>query len=257
MNERMLLESFAALSVNVNGLIVPGRSIEQVLARHALNLVVMNDCETFKVSLFGSATAVKFLDRFILLCTGHQLKGVDPKRVSMLKDDGSVLVTSGGVRHYQPSLDTDAYDIVAFDFTEPVAAHPDLKKRFFDLQEVPPEAPGSNVTAVLLAGYPSKEQLYDLGDNNRLGLTRRHVVCLPERRQPSDPVLLQLRVETPLSSSPDGMSGGSAFVILSSARELRAFFAGIVVRGGTHNFYVLKSGYVMAFLRGVFDSTGR
>lgn len=248
----MLLDTFAALSVNVNGLIVPGRSIEQVLARHAFNLVVMNDCETFKVSLFGSATAVKFLDRFILLCTGHQLKGVDPKRVSMLKDDGSVLVTSGGVRHYQPSLDTDAYDIVAFDFTEPVAAHPDLKNRFFDLQEVPPDTLSSNVMAVLLAGYPSNEQLYDLGDNNHLGLVRRHVVCLPER-QPSDPVLIQLRAQTPLSSNPDGMSGGSAFAILRLEREQRAFFAGIIVRGGTHNFHVLKSGYVMAFLRSVFE----
>jgi hypothetical protein len=103
-----LLGSFAALGVNVNGLIIPGRSVERALARHAFNLVLHNDHEIYKVSLVGSATAVLFDGRYVLLCTNHQLQGRDPQQVSMLKDDGSVLVTSGGFKAYPVSTETDA-----------------------------------------------------------------------------------------------------------------------------------------------------
>jgi len=38
---RNVLERFAKLGVSLNGLVIPGRSIESVLARHALTLVVV------------------------------------------------------------------------------------------------------------------------------------------------------------------------------------------------------------------------
>ncbi len=251
LGDETLLRKFAALAVNVNGLIVPGRSVANVLARHAFSLVLNNDHETYKVSLVGSATAVRFNGRYILLCTNHQLRGQDPQQVSMLKDDGSVLVTSGGIRSYTMSAETDAYDIAAFDFTEPVNDHPDLKKRFFDLKQVPPDTLNVNVIAMLLAGYPAKEQIYDLAENNHLGLRRQHVVCLPHE-QPSDEALLTLRAETPLGNEPDGMSGGSAFVIQLLNGEPHAYFAGMIVRGGREFFHILKSGFVVEFLRSLF-----
>jgi hypothetical protein len=68
-----IFDQFAGRGVDVNGLIVPGRAIEGVLARHAFNLVVNNNDETFKVSLIGSATAVRRGGREILLSTHHQL----------------------------------------------------------------------------------------------------------------------------------------------------------------------------------------
>lgn len=251
LGEGTLLEEFSALGVNVNGLIVPGRSIERVLSRHAFNLVLNNDDETNKVSLVGSATAVRFDGRYILLCTKHQLRGCDPQQVSMLKDDGSVLVTSGGFRAYSDNIDTDAYDVAAFDFTEPVNDHPDLRRRFFNLNEVPPNAFTDKVIAMLLAGYPAKDQTYDIEENNHLGLARRQVVCLPHE-QPSDEALLKLRVVTPLQDEPDGMSGGSAFVIQLLNDEPHAYFAGMIVRGGREFFYILKPGFVVEFLRSVF-----
>jgi hypothetical protein len=44
------------------------------------------------------------------------------------------------------------------------------------------------------------------------------------------------------------MSGGAAFTIQYADGGLRAYFAGIIVRGGREDFYVLKSGIVKAFL---------
>ena len=45
--------------VELNGLIIPGRAIENVLARHSVNLLVNNDDDTYRVSLVGSATAIR------------------------------------------------------------------------------------------------------------------------------------------------------------------------------------------------------
>lgn len=251
MNKPTLIQDFAQLSVKLNGLVVPGRLIERTLAAHSFNLVVYNNHETHKVSLVGSATAVYFNGRYILLCSNHQLRDVNPKQVSMLKDDGDLLVTSGGYRAYQVRSDTDANDIAAFDFTEPVAAHPDLKRRFFDLTELPPNTPVTNVMAMLLTGYPSAGQTYDLETNNHLGLARLNVVCEPDG-QPDDDALIRVRATSPLSIDPDGMSGGSAFVIQMSGTDLRAYFAGIILQGGRQFFHVLKSGYVVAFLRSLY-----
>jgi hypothetical protein len=48
------------------------------------------------------------------------------------------------------------------------------------------------------------------------------------------------------------MSGGSAFVIQIEHGQPRAYFAGIILRGGEEFFTILKAGYVIAFLNSVF-----
>lgn len=93
-----LLDQFLNLGVDVNGLIIPGRSIETVLSRHAFNLVVNNDDDVFKVSLVGSGTAIRYRGHELLLATQHQLRGVDVSQVAMLTDNGSHIITSGGLR---------------------------------------------------------------------------------------------------------------------------------------------------------------
>jgi hypothetical protein len=96
-----VVDRFAKLGVSLNGVIVPGRSIESVLARHALSLVINNEGdETFKLSLPGSATAIRYRGHDLMLITQHQLKGVDESQVAMLTDDGSRIITSSGRRGY-------------------------------------------------------------------------------------------------------------------------------------------------------------
>ena len=58
MSDRTVIDRLTGLSVDVK--LIPGRSIERVLARHAFNLIIANDDESFKVSLVGSATAVRY-----------------------------------------------------------------------------------------------------------------------------------------------------------------------------------------------------
>ena len=230
-------------------MVVPGRSIEDVLARHALSLVIYNEGnETFKVSLPGSATAIHYRGHYIMLTTQHQLNGVDESQVAMLTDDGSRIITSSGRRGYHRNLESDANDVVAFNFTESVAAIPELKPRFFNLTEIPATFRSDITLAMLLVGFPSTVQDYDLYENNRLGFRRLHVPCLTHAEQPSDNAILRVKPTQPLRISPDGMSGGAAFAIQNADGGPRAYFAGIIVRGGREDFYVLKSGVVIAFL---------
>jgi hypothetical protein len=55
-----------------------------------------------------------------------------------------------------------------------------------------------------------------------------------------------------LKISPDGLSGGSAFVIQLVDGQCCAFFAGLIMRGGKELFYVLKPGFVTRFLESAF-----
>lgn len=250
----MILGGLTGQSVEINGVIIPGRSIEDRLVRHAFNLVVHNDDPVYRVSIIGSATAVRFRDRYILLCTNHQLDGFDPERVAMLLDDGGLLVTSGGYRSPRITAETDACDLAAFDFTEPVLAHPSLSSRFFNIREVPPPTAQADIIGFVLAGFPSTTQDYDLEANNHLGTSRFRVLCLPDGFS-NDPALIRLRATTTINVNPDGMSGGSVFVIQVVEGRFHAYFAGIIARGGTEFFHVLDPGFVTNFLNIAFASS--
>ncbi|MGU3495749.1 hypothetical protein ACLBXM_17045 [Xanthobacteraceae bacterium A53D] len=249
--ERMILDRLAQTSVELNGLMIPGRLIESTIARHTFNMAVLNDHDIFKVSLVGSATAIRYRGRELLLTTQHQLKGVELERVAMLTDTGSHVITSGGVRSYPLSAETDGYDIAAFDFTEPCEHIPELGRRFFNLDSRPLDCINTDILMLLLFGYPSKKQVYELEEKNHLGIARAHVVCTPES-QPSDRAMLTVRAVSSLPFDPDGMSGGSAFVIQMDCGKPRAHFAGIVLRGGRQLFHILKVGTVRAFLDSAF-----
>lgn len=173
----------------------------------------------------------------------------------MLSDSGSHIITCGGYRGFPPHPQTDAHDIAAFDFSEPCKDRPELKKHFFDLSSVPRKVTvgDENVVAMLLSDYPTSEQTYDVYENNHINLVRRQIVCQPHS-QPSDNALLTVRVARPLEKSPDGMSGGSAFVIRLERGEPHAYFAGIIIRGGRYSFTIVRAGVVCAFLDTVFRS---
>lgn len=251
-DEHTLIGKFQKLSVELNGLVIPPQLIERALARHSFNLFVSHEDETFKVSLVGSATAVRYRGRNLLLTTQHQLRGVDEQKVCMLTDSGSHAITSSGCRHYSTSSETDAYDIATFDFTEPCKDWPELEKRFFNLTAAPPRVPDEQILAILLTGYISTDQVYEIHENNHLGLARRQILCLPDS-QPTDQALLAVRAERPLEDHPDGMSGGSAFVIQLQNDRPQAYFAGIIVRGGKNLLYILKASVVLEFLAHAFS----
>lgn len=244
-----IIQRLLGTSATLNGVVIPGRYITKAVSRHTLNIFVGEDSLEFPVTLRGSGTAVKFNGKYLLVCTQHQLLGVDRERVGMLTDEGRVFVTSSGMRHYDLSTDTDAFDLVAFDFSDPVEELPELRSRFLHLADVRPI--DSEIIAVHLVGYPFDDQLYDLAENNHIGVARRSVTCIPDSQLPSDTALVRVIPTEPLSFKPNGMSGGTAFMIHIGQSGFELSFAGVIVRGGKEAFYLIKPGLVLDFLKSV------
>ena len=99
----------------------------------------------------------------------------------------------------------------------------------------PPATRNTDIMFAVVAGFPSKDQKYELEEKNHIGKFKRIVVCQPDPAT-YDPALLCLRTSEPLDFNPDGMSGGSAFVVQVVEGEFRAYFAGMVVTGGETGF---------------------
>lgn len=249
----LLLDQLVKTSARLNGVYIPGKAIESAIARHTFNVFVTTDDEHYSVQLRGSATAIRFNGIELLLCTQHQLAGVDRERVAMWADS-NLLVTSGGMRHFNPSPHTDANDLVVFNFSGPAAAHPELRSRFFNLNRRRPA--NHEVIGVLLVGCPTLDQSYDVFSENHIGLARRSVVCLPDPVLPADRATLRVIPKEPMSVDPDGMSGGSAYLVHVSDEGFEIDFAGVIIQGNTHKLTVIRAGVVLDFLEAVTNEWG-
>ena len=58
--------------------------------------------------------------------------------------------------------------------------------------------------ALIVAGFPSSDQLYELEENNHLGSVKRNVIALPDG-QPADKSLMGARFVESLEFEPDGL----------------------------------------------------
>jgi hypothetical protein len=246
---RTVIEGMLDYSVRLNGVLIPISAAERVLARHAQSLTAMNDSEDYPISLVASCICVRYRGRYLVLCTRHQLKGWNLEKVALLTEDGRYVISSGGVRHFEGINESDFHDLAAFDFTEPCLEWEILQERFFRLEQFPPDAPSDQIVCLIASGYPFGDQDYDLENGRHLGQAKRILVCVPDGpEQPSDPALMRLRPVERLSFSPDGMSGGPAFVVQMVMGEPHAFFAGIITRAGPEYLYIVRVGFVRRFM---------
>lgn len=237
-------------SAQVGSLIVPAGSLESYLGRFASQLTVWAHDDVYKISIPGSAIGLVHSGRTMLVCSKHQLKDVELSDVSILLPDGSLAITSSGSRTFrlgQHTTSSDAYDLAAFDFSEPAYEFPAVSNNFFKFDCVPPDTPNTHIMAFVVAGYPTADQKYELADKNHLGMVRRVLIAVPDS-QPADIALLKLKFIRPLDFDPDGLSGGPAFVIQLVDGKCRAYLGGMVLRAGKSHCYILKSGFLWDFL---------
>lgn len=248
---RNILGDLLDTAVDLGGFLVPAQALESHLGRFCQHLLVWTHDETHKLQLVGSSLPVKYRGHYFLLCSKHQLTDVDPEDVCIMYPDGSSVVTSSGVRVCGEMVrggETDAYDIAAFDFTETLKSHPTLKPLFFCFDHVPPDVTSDKVVALIIAGFATTDQVYDIEDNNHLGSVKRNLTARPDG-QPTDKSLMRGKYVEPLGFSPDGLSGAPVFVVQWAKNgQPRAYLGGLMLRSGRETFHFLKSGYVKGFL---------
>ena len=244
------METILDTSVRVGSLFVPAGSLESHLGKFAHLLTVWAHDDVYKIYLLGSSIGLIHSGRPMLVCSKHQLRDCELSDVGLLLPDGSNLVTSSGSRTFREgehSRESDAFDLAAFDFSEPASEYPELSKNFFKFQQTPPDTHNSKILAFIVAGFPSQDQKYELAEKNHLGTVRRVLLALPDS-QPNDPALLKLKFVRSLEFEPDGLSGGPAFVFQLVGGEPQAFLRGMVVRSGKSHCYILKSEFLWDFL---------
>lgn len=250
----MLVESLET-SILVNGLFIRAHEVQRLLGRYSFNLFAWTHDEIFKVSLLGSATPLFYREQYFVLCTCHQIKNVDPKDICILTEDGEFAVTSSGYSTPRIGVDGmqhDLQDIIVFEFDGACEEHQTLRQNFFRLEELPEDCLSDAVVAVLNYGYPSQDQIYELHDKNHIG-SRHRSTTLKAHSQPSDETLLQCKPLQTLTFEPDGLSGGPNFVIQRVGSGFTATFAGVTVRAGMNDLYMVKSGFIKRLLDAAID----
>jgi len=250
-----VLPETIATSIKVNDIFIPCRQIEDWLGLYSVNLFIWTHWDDSKVRLVGSASPVLYRGEYLLICTGHQIRDADPKDICILTSGGDYAITSSGFARPPVGSDgreVDLQDIVIFTFTPACEANYDLRKLFFPFRAVPPDCTSDKVIAVINYGFPSQDQLFELYDKNHIGSRRRKTLLKPGMPC-ADETLLHLRPTTPLTFDPDGLSGGPNFVVQRDGNDFEAFFAGVTVRGGRNDLYVIKSGYIKMLLDASID----
>lgn len=260
-NRTTTIEDILRNAVQLNGLLIPIKSIEGTLCNYVHPLVVWNDNEIYSIGLIGSAIGIYYRKKYLLLCTRHQLKVLDGRsyeNVGLLDKDGHSFCSAGGIRHYVSSMnEVDLHDLVVFDFTEPCKHRPHMQSGFFNLGCIPKVTTSDKIIGFIAAGYPSSNQDVNLTEEERkLRLRRAQVICelAPYSEQPKeDPTLLRLSPLDPLHFNPDGMSGGTVFVMQFLNDKPHAFLAGIIVRAGSNSLYIVKTGFIQKFIDSWLD----
>lgn len=253
--KQTVIEGLLRYSVHLNGLWIPIHSVESTLARYTQLLVATNESKDYPISLVASCLAVKYRDRFLVLCTRHQVKDLDFQNIALLTENGKYSISSAGACYFEGIYETDYHDLVAFDFTEPCSERTKLRERFFKLREFPTDTTSEKVVCLIVSGYPSSDQNYDLANERKLGSLKRIITCKLDDgpNQSLDPTLLRLNPLEPLNFNPDGMSGDPAFVIQMENESPCAYFAGITTRAGENSFYIVRSRFVQKFLDNWID----
>ncbi len=72
-----ILDQLVDTSITLNGLAIPAGSIESSLSRYAKAILIHTDVAQYSVYIRGSGLPVLYRGGYFLVCTKHQLEGVD------------------------------------------------------------------------------------------------------------------------------------------------------------------------------------
>lgn len=253
---RLIDDSMRKMAVDHNGLIVPGRLVEDMFSTYCVPLGFWTGDAQWPVCIPGSATLIKYRGRYFMACTRHQLAALGSSEdICILLDAGpgqTRCITSSGTISFDDKMnDGDHNDIALFDFTEPAMAEPDLKPIFLDFRGQHHDVPSEEVIGLIAYGYPFEGRDIDYEGGN-LALLKQKVVCRYHGQGADDAVHI-IRPRVPLTFSPDGMSGGPAFAIVVENYAFSIHLAGINVRGSKELIRVVKAGAIQMMMDRFID----
>lgn len=251
-----VLGSKLETSVMVGSLLVPANALFPILAKRCVGLSLYTGVPDFAVSLRGSGTPIILNGSLLVVCTRHQVyadTGVSDeyRRIGLMDPESGNLLTSqafAGDHSHPFNSPTDAFQLCAFDFTDPlIARSPALRQHFFDLSQTPIWDGEEEPLLILSYGLPFADQGFDIYEKRAIHQVIREVT-LRNLSQTSDPHLLRAEPYFNLPLDPNGMSGGPVFVVCESSGQLRLYIVGIICRGGARCLHFIGPDALRLFL---------
>ena len=253
-----IIANFFEDYVRHQNLLIPTRSLDGVVCESCANLAVVTGDSEYPIYTPGSATLLKFKNRYFMVCTRHQLDQSDEGRFEHVAlaipraGKETFCITSSAAKWTSRTLhETDYHEIVAFDFTEACEAYPEVKKRFFEIRTQHPDFREDWVAGITAYGYPSRYVDYNFDDRS-INFGRLRVPCRFSSKPDIDPAVHALEPLEPMTGSPDGMSGGPVFFVLFLGAEASLHLVGITVTGSEKALRVVKAGAVLRVLEKFF-----
>ena len=236
-------------AVRIGKLWVPGRHTETVLANYTKQTFCLTGDEQYPYSFLGSATAVRFGDRFFLLWCRHQTKEFAPNDVTIPIEGGKTLVSGSRllfVNDDESSADEEYKDLYAMEFVPENYQSPNLEAAFFPLSEADVWK-GNPDANFYLFGYPTQMRSvdYELPHVHvRQIVTTGEYAGLSQARY-----VHSLKITGKGTFTQDGMSGGPVYHIAKDGHGFFIGLVGIMVRGGNQRIYFIDVRFVLSLLR--------
>ena len=224
-------------SIRIGSIWFPVRNLPAALARHTKLVFCLTGSDDHPYSLRGSATGLKFQDRHLLFCCGHQIANIEPRNVVIpLDKEGRTLISGQqtvSLDHVQELLGEEILDLTAMRFDPAKYGPSPVNLGFFDIR-------GSDVwngdpqTTFLVFGYPTSLRSVEIDDVSGAlsGLKVKMIATAASYIQASQASGLHaIRLLRSGDYTSDGLSGGTVYHVGEDAHGFYCGFAGLVIRG--------------------------
>lgn len=242
-------------SVEVHGIYIPASALPSRLHKFGQNLVASTHDKDYPVRLLGSATGLNYRNIKFLVCTAHQIKDVSEEDVGIVVPGKDIYMNSAGYTRFRVSdmlLEDDSYDLCAFDFTPQTTSHPELARRFFNLNRHEILTNNDEIAGYFAYGCAFDDQKYDIFDDNHLGTVIRTMTCEPQGKY-ADRDLGVCKMTSEMDFDPNGLSGGPVFAAVLKNTEIVLRFAGVINRSGNGIIHFIKAEAVLNLLNGTLN----
>jgi hypothetical protein len=246
-----IADAFRATSVQIGGLILPGKAVEKVLQKYCKHLFIHTGNQQFPYQCFGSGVAIRVDGRHFVFCCGHQIDQFNPETVTIRSAPSNVTIS--GSRLIKPTLndenrDSDWTDIRAMEYEVDRYGIANLSQEFF-----PTKAgniwPISYSDIFILYGYPTERQDIDYSIPH---ITARATTVQGSYDGPSaSRHVHRLKMDRKTIFDADGMSGGAVFYLGNNTEGYFIGLAGMIIRGGSQSDYIhfIEAGFLCQMAR--------
>ncbi len=255
MSDQTILERMLAGTVRFGKLIYPTESVNKSIRKATQILVVMSPDDVHQISLRGTATSIKYRHRYWLISTRHQIKEFEMEQAGVLANFPNHYVSSEGCHSLSSTVDdSDQFDLYAWEFTGLVNEGAIESGKFLGMLDSGQLRDGEKVLGGCLFGYGFSDHTVDWSEDDEHGPKMSHV-HLPQREffveyhgDAYESSVFKVVAINKDSAELDGFSGSPVFLYVLNDEQIECKFAGLVLRGGNGNFYVVKHSVIRRLL---------